>query len=94
MKAHAKMDTRRSKEDLIQEAKELTFGQGRKRFTPCPYGCGLVKATRFEEHLKRSLPVKPERPKCVRLRAPTLFYIQFPVDGRSQIAGNTRREEV
>lgn len=53
------MDTGKTKEDLIQEAKGLTFGQGRKRFTPCPYGCGLVKAGRFEEHLQRAHANKP-----------------------------------
>lgn len=48
-----------SAESIIQKALKLTFGPKGKRFTPCPHGCGLVRAEKFAKHLKRVHAGKP-----------------------------------
>jgi len=52
------VDGKLSKE-VIQKAKKLTFGPAGKRFTPCPFGCGLVRAEKFDKHLKRAHKNRP-----------------------------------
>ena len=47
------MNEGKPSKDAIQEAQKLTFGPAGKRYTPCPYGCGLVREEKFANHLKR-----------------------------------------
>jgi hypothetical protein len=40
-------------EEVMRDARKFTFGPVGKRYTPCPYGCGLINDGKFAKHLKR-----------------------------------------
>jgi hypothetical protein len=48
------MNKGKSPKNVIEEAQKLTFGPPGKRYTPCPYGCGPVRAHKFAKHLRNA----------------------------------------